>query len=377
MKTEKIEGRLEAIDDMRAVTDEKISRLSEEIGELRSALLERERTFNQIESGFARIKDTVEEIKPEKLAKAMKKIEDDIVNSQAKTESLELKMNETKKSVETVKDILDKVKSFENLAIAFDNIEKKMKLIEEDKKYTTRTAGKIESMFSEMTDKIRELQSYREKIDFNEEMMHEVMKSIDAVDIKLEKLAGKDEMKRIDDKMESIKKEHEDRINEIKDVVKKLVISLKKKGIAKIPVGEDKTVETVDYASKEDLKMIKDRLMTIEQVVKEKKEAKEIMKKTPETHELLYETKPKTTEYQEAEKTQKQIQKFRMPEDEFDHVVYDAEENVRKGNINAARTLYEKALVLYNKLEQGKSMEDANRMYSKIKELYNMLQRAK
>jgi len=258
-KIEKAEGRMEALDSQRAATDERISRLSEEIGELRSSLLEKERAFNTIESGFSKIKDATEEIQPQKIAKEMQKSSEQVLQFEAKIESLQLKLDELTRSNQKIRDILDKIKSFENIVAVLEEFQDKLNAIDENKKYISRQAGKVESIFSEINKKVKEFRQYQERIDLNKDMLNEVMKTTDMIEMKLEKLASKDDLTEFDGKLNKINLNYDDRVQDMKELMKKMLLTLKERGLDKI-MKDGPKVKQLDFASKSDLSNLEKQL---------------------------------------------------------------------------------------------------------------------
>ena len=136
MDVEKINGRLGMMDDMRKATDEGISRLSEEIGELRSSLLQKERSFHKIEDEFSEMKELAEDIRPQKITAELAKKEEDILKLSTKVELLETKSEEQKKVFSGIQDIIKKIKNLNYLLNLSDKIKTQMMDIENNKKYT-------------------------------------------------------------------------------------------------------------------------------------------------------------------------------------------------------------------------------------------------
>ncbi len=329
LKTEKIEGRLEAIEEMRTLIDEKISRLSEEIGELRSALLEKERTFDKIEAGFSRIKDITESISPEKITEEFKKKEEAILKNEAKIESLDVKINDLKKSVEEVKDILSKVKSVKALTDMAAKIQKQINKIDEDKKFVSKTAGRIEAIFSELGNTVTELESYKEKIAFNEETMHELMKTMDEIDVRLDSMVTKDKLKKalaeINEKIDKMQINFDDKLYEMKDILETFISSMRKLG--------DQRTEPAERITE---------------------------KPKPERKSIIV-SKPKKTSPPS------------QPERRLEYIINTAQEYMKKGNPNAAKRLYTEALMLYTKLNTTKSKEEMKPLFEKLNTLYSQL----
>ncbi|MEE8167669.1 MAG: hypothetical protein V3T58_02210 [Candidatus Hydrothermarchaeales archaeon] len=185
LKLEKIDGKLEIVDRFRETTDERSSRLSEQIGELRTMLLERERTSRNMEMDFEKIKVLVKELDPMALVKESEKKEKKIIENKVKVEKLENMIAKLGEEVGAFRDVMEKIKSFENLVEMAKDVKKKISDIEDSKRYTDRLAGKVESIFSELNEKILELEEYKGKITKADELTKELVKSTDRLELKL------------------------------------------------------------------------------------------------------------------------------------------------------------------------------------------------
>ena len=227
MKIERLEGRIGAMDETDKTIQERISNLSEEVGELRSSILEKEKILNQIETDAKKVTDIFEEIEPENFRKELEKKEEEILKNQAQIESLIAKYKELKENIENIQKIMEKIKSFENLVDMSEKINEKFSQIEENKKYTSRLASKVENIFSELNNRMKEFKSSVEKIEMNDETIKELMKSVDTMEIKVEKIVTKEELEKIEkeikEEIESNKTELEDKIYDLKDFLEDIV----------------------------------------------------------------------------------------------------------------------------------------------------------
>lgn len=228
LKVEKMQGKIESLEEIRHAVDERFQRFSEEIGELRSSLLEKDKTFNKIDAGFSKMEDIVKELDPAYLRKELDKRTEGITRNQAKTESLEMQIKELSKGLKDFRDILARIKDVKNLVNMSNEINTAATKIEKERRTINKTAAKIETIFSELSKKISEFNAYKDKIDFNAETMHDLMKSLDMLEVKLEGFLKKEDMDKINDKFERLHTDYKDDIQEIKDIVNLLVSSLKK-----------------------------------------------------------------------------------------------------------------------------------------------------
>lgn len=227
MKVERIEGRMEAMGELNKSFQDRATNLSEEIGELRSSLLEKEKMLNHIESQSKKVTEIFEEVKPENFMRELEKKEEEIAKNQVKIESLTAKNNELKESIINLEKIMEKVKSFENLVDMSEKITEKFSQIEENKKYTSRLASKVENIFSELNNRMKEFKNSIEKVEMNDETIKELMKSVDVMEIKVEKVVTKEELekkeKELREDINNNKMDLEDRLYDLKDFLEDII----------------------------------------------------------------------------------------------------------------------------------------------------------
>jgi hypothetical protein len=166
------------------------------------------------------------------------------VKNRARIEAIVLQVKEMTKSIKDFRDLMAKIKDVQNLVNISNEMTKTFTKVVEERRNISKTAGKIETIFSELSRKVSEFDSYKDKVDFNAETMHDLMKSLDMLEVKLEDVLKKDDMDKINDSMEKFETRCKDDIQDIKDIVNMLVSSLKKTNLRE--VIEKQGIESVD-----------------------------------------------------------------------------------------------------------------------------------
>jgi hypothetical protein len=194
LKIEKIDGKLDVMNQIKDNIDERVTQLAEEIGELRTMVLERDRSFDKIAVNFESIKDTLEDLEPNKLKKYFEKKEKEILENRAKIENVENLVKALNEESKKFRGTMEKIKSFENLIDVSYDIDRRISKIKESKDHVDMIVSKVESIFSEMNDKVSELESQREKIDKLDKLSIEMTQMLDEVSVKLNKFAEKKDL---------------------------------------------------------------------------------------------------------------------------------------------------------------------------------------
>lgn len=202
LRLEKIDGKLEIFDNSRNESSERITQLAEEIGELRSMIMERERSFTKIETDFENVKETVSGLEPMRIKSAFEKRKMEILENRAKIEELEALVRALSEDVKKFRGLLEKIKSFENIVDLSFDMDKKISEIRDVKDYADKIAAKVEGIFSELNAKVSQLEGQREKVEKLDELTIEMTKMLDEVSVKLTKFVEEKHLKELQKTME-------------------------------------------------------------------------------------------------------------------------------------------------------------------------------
>ena len=418
LKTEKIEGKIEAASEDRKVLDERISGLNQEIGELRSSILEKDKLIREFQSGFTKIKDTAESMDPERIARQFAKSEQAAEKLEAEVEKMSLLMKTMKEELVRNTEILDNVKDTKNLTRLVQTLKEKMGKIEENKKYTARTAGKIETMFTDLSDKLAEFQSYKDKIAFNEETMHEIMKSMDMVEARLGEVVKKSDLKKsegsVDERLQRVSVKSDDSTHEVKSLLNELLSGLEEAGVKGVLEKAAKSKTERMFATREDLERLAASIKEVEERSKKHAESasrSEVSRLWKELERL------RKAESRDSERFSKAMesatrrmdkveaapppqpatphlpdvpsptaQNFPPPPPAFapagagheaksriESLIDQAEENIKKNDLDGAKNLYRQALSLYNQMKEVEDYQEADAIFNDIRKLYTRL----
>jgi chromosome segregation ATPase len=382
LKTEKLEGKIEAMGEFRKAVEERLSGLNQEIGELRSSILERDRSLREIQQGFAKVREISEGMEPEKITAELAKKDESIEKNQALIESLVTQIKQLRKDIKANSDILENVRDIKNVSSVVQTLKRKMSKIEEDRKFTSRTAGKIETMFSELSDKLGEFQSYKDKISFNEDTMHEIMKTMDLIETKLEEASKKDDLKKlessIDEKFERARTETDDKFYDVRNLIDDLLTALKNAGIKGVLEKVGKVNLERTFATKSDVEEIKVKLETLRGATVEtaREKQREFAREKPKPEKTIPEAPLREVPQQapaQAQPATPQVSPVQGIQDKVDSMIDQAEEAIKMGNLDIAKNLYREALSFYNQLNQAESYQEAMVIYDRIRSLYSRL----
>ena len=391
LKTEKLGGKIEAMEEGSKAIEERLSGLNQEIGELRSSIMEKDRMMREFQQGFTRIKDMAEGMEPEKIRTQFAKKDEAIEKNLAAVESLDARIKQATEDIKSNKSVLESLRDVKGLVGLIGNLKKKVDKVEDDRKFTSRTAGKIESMFSDLATKLAEFQSYKDKIAFNEETMHEIMKTMDSMETNLGEVGKKNDIKKtqgtVDERFEKVDTKIDDKMHDIKGLIDQLLTNLNEAGIKGVldTIGKSRLEQM--FATKEDIEGIKTKLGRLRDntmdVAREKQEEFQEPGKAPKPGNL-------TKDVPSAPAKGKGSEEDNIPEapgredspasgpvegirNKIDSMIDQAEESVKMGNLDIAKNLYREALSMYNQLNRAETFDEAAQIYERIRRLYSRL----
>jgi hypothetical protein len=157
---DRVKASVEAFAEVRKSFAERFSRISEQIGELRGMILERDKSMQEIELKAIKAYDLVEAVQPDKIMTLVQK-------QDAKSEALKANLEGNESIMDRV---MEELKTVKQKIEFFRGVEEIVKLSEEVKKELIEIK-KIESKISINTDKVETLYSeMRKKFQFVDEV---------------------------------------------------------------------------------------------------------------------------------------------------------------------------------------------------------------
>jgi len=215
---EKLKAGQEAFKEVRASSSERFTRISEQIGELRSMILERDRTIQEIELKAVKSSDLVSSVQPEKLMTEVQKQEVKIEALKANLEGNEAIMNrimeelrETRKKVEFFRGVEEVIKLAEEVKSELIEIKKA------EGRINTQT-DKVQTIYTEMRTRIQDIDAFKAEVQDSKASIEQNTKDVTFVKNKITNLAEKTELDKLVRKLQTY-------INSLSELKKKTSFS--------------------------------------------------------------------------------------------------------------------------------------------------------
>jgi hypothetical protein len=190
---DRVKASVEAFTEVRKSFTERFSRTSEQIGELRGMILERDKSMQEIELKAIKAHDLVEAVQPDKIMTLVQK-------QDAKSEALKANLEGNEAIMDRV---MEELKNVKQKIEFFRGVEEIIKLSEEVKKELIEIK-KIESKISINTDKVETFYSeIRKKFQFVDEVESKLTEmSVSVAQNTKDTVSLKDKIKGLADKEE-------------------------------------------------------------------------------------------------------------------------------------------------------------------------------
>lgn len=218
VEIEKLRVMIETMRESMKVTDESIRTISESIGELRSMILTADTSIRETAIKLEKIEDDVAEVKPQEISKKFREAMSIIDRHQLAIEKLERKTEDLGTKINAVYEMLKGIGSLENIGKINKEVQQKLEDINEAVKYIERIGVKTEKMFVDLSKGLEDLTLYKVKQEDVEESLKEIIKSLDALNVKFESYVSKRDLEEIKEDIIVMKKQIEE-INKVLPIV--------------------------------------------------------------------------------------------------------------------------------------------------------------
>jgi chromosome segregation ATPase len=199
---EKIKASVEGFNEIRKSFTERFSRISEQIGELRAMILERDKSIQQIELKSLKAYELVESVHPEKIMTEVQK-------QDAKSEALKANLEGNEAIMERV---MEELKEAKRKIEFFRGIEEIIKLSEEVKKELIEikkiemtiniNTDKVSTIYGEIRKKFQDIDSFKSDLQESKVETQQNIKDIQFLKDKISTLAEKDELEKLMTKLQ-------------------------------------------------------------------------------------------------------------------------------------------------------------------------------
>lgn len=198
MDVDKLKAQIEALNQMRQLSEQRFQRMSEELGDLRRSNIEREKEMNLVRLEAAKASDLVGSVQPEKLMMNLEK-------EKIKTEELTAMHEANKKLISYMADEIKKIKvdisafrGAESLIKLNEEVKDELNSIKKTQLTVEKHADKVEDIFINMQKRFSDFLKLSDEFKSLQNSFSEVMKDANSFKAEFENLATKGDLEKLE-----------------------------------------------------------------------------------------------------------------------------------------------------------------------------------
>jgi len=184
----------EATKDAMKSSDEKVARVTETVGELRSMAHQMDSGFKDQEMKVEKVVDITEKLEPEKLIMELTKRDQRISQMEMKVEKMDGMISSMNDIMKKANKILANIGSLESVINVSKEVNKRLHDMDSQINNVEKINDKLHGMFSDLSSKMEEWIFYRTKQDKIETMVEEILKNFENFNTKIVDYVTKDDL---------------------------------------------------------------------------------------------------------------------------------------------------------------------------------------
>jgi len=202
-EVERIKASVEGFAEIRKSFTERFARISEQIGELRNMILERDKTIQEIELKAIKSADLVEEVHPEKIMTEIQKQDAKIEALKANLEGNESIMERVMEELKETRRKIEFFRGVEEIVKLSEEVKKELIEIKKIESRITINTDKVETIYSEIRDKFRDIEGFKSELQEMKVQVEQNAKDIEFLKEKITNLVDKEELDKLVNKVQT------------------------------------------------------------------------------------------------------------------------------------------------------------------------------
>ena len=214
----RISAAVEAFGEVRKSFSETFSRINEQIGELRSMILERDKSIQEIELKAVKAYDLVDSVHPEKISAMVQKEDAKIDALKANLEGNEAIMSRVMEELKEMRKKIAFFRGVEEIVKLSEDVKKELIEIKKVESKININTDKVDTIYSEMRTKFRDVDSFDSSLKETRVTTEQHSKDLEFIKDKLGEFAEKSDIEKVMDKVQKY-------VDALKDLEKKSSMS--------------------------------------------------------------------------------------------------------------------------------------------------------
>jgi hypothetical protein len=217
MALEKVNAEIFAVKDKNQFFGDRLQKLSEDIGEIRSMQFQKDKQFGDVQAASEKAAHITDMIDPQRIQKIMEQRKREIEELYDKFEKADEMSKRSQQEIDGVRDALTQITSMKNLLKETENLAKVGREVKKMREEARSYAEQAQAAFIEIRNVITEIANIRAQIETNSELAKDSQKQLDRVNLLMENVTSKadvdklrstvNKLLRYDEKMSGIENE--------------------------------------------------------------------------------------------------------------------------------------------------------------------------
>lgn len=219
---EKLKAQFSTFYELEKTATERFSHINEQIGELRSMMIERDKASQLLEAKATQAIDLVKTVQPDKLMIELRKGDSKIEALRASLESNENIINNVINELKEVKNKINVFRGMEQVLSLNEEAKKELLEIKKIQAMVERHSDKVETIFTEMQKKFSDFAKFNDTVMDLDKSFKQISSDFDSIKIRITDLASKKEVENLISKFDDFEKYTESIIKLINDRFEKM-----------------------------------------------------------------------------------------------------------------------------------------------------------
>ena len=203
---EKLKAQFGTFYELQKTTTERFSRINEQIGELRSMMIERDKTGQHIEAKATQAIDLVKTVQPDRLMIELRKNDGKIEALRANLESTENIINNVVSELKEIKNKMNIYRGMEQVVRLNEEAKKELMDVKKIQAIVERHGDKVETIFSEMQKKFSDFAKFNDTVKDLDKSFKQMSSEFDSFRIKMSDFSTKKEAENLITKFDDFEK---------------------------------------------------------------------------------------------------------------------------------------------------------------------------
>ncbi|MGV8171300.1 MAG: hypothetical protein ACP5OA_01230 [Candidatus Woesearchaeota archaeon] len=202
----RMKSSLEALNEVRKANSEQFTRVSEQIGELRGALMDTNKAVGTIEVASTKAIDMVNSVQPDKLMIEVRKIDGKVEALRANIEANETIMKDIMKEMKEIRAQMSFYKGVDQVVKMNNEIKQELIDIKKTEGLIGKHADKVETIFLEVEKKFYDFEKFNEAVKELDRAFKKMSVDFDKMRVGVDEKADKKEFVKMVDKFTDFEK---------------------------------------------------------------------------------------------------------------------------------------------------------------------------